>query len=113
MYSWEIPEGGCAEGEEPLSAAQRELEEETGLRAESWRLLGGAHLSNSVSDERAVWFVTGNLKKGASRPEGTEQLQVRRVPVKEALRMAQNGEITDALSLLAILDYCVKEGITA
>lgn len=113
QYSWEIPEGGCLEGEELLSAAQRELEEETGLRAETWNLLGRAHLSNSVSDERAVWFVAKNLNNGASRPEGTEQLQVRRVPVKEALRMALSGEIADALSLLAILDYCFKEGIAA
>ena len=50
-YSWEIPEGGCAEGEDPLDAARRELEEETGLRARNWRKLGAAHLSNSVSDE--------------------------------------------------------------
>src|ERR687890_1606450 len=46
-YSWEIPEGGCPEGEEPLDAARRELEEETGLRARCWEKLGEAHLSNS------------------------------------------------------------------
>jgi hypothetical protein len=36
-YSWEIPEGGCPEGEEPLLAARRELKEETGLEARRWR----------------------------------------------------------------------------
>src|ERR1041384_8040550 len=56
-YSWEIPEGGCDEGEDHLSAAQRELAEETGLRAERWQRMGEAHLSNSVSDELAVWFL--------------------------------------------------------
>jgi 8-oxo-dGTP pyrophosphatase MutT (NUDIX family) len=104
-YSWEIPEGGCGEGEEPLDAARRELEEETGLRAESWRKLGEAYLSNSVSDEFAVWYVATELTQGERRPEGTEQLEVRRVPFDDALRMTMSGEITDAISQLAIMQY--------
>ena len=44
-YSWEIPEGGCPEAEEPLRAAKRELREETGLEARNWRMLGEAYLS--------------------------------------------------------------------
>lgn len=105
QYSWEIPEGGCPEGENILRAAQRELEEETGLRAAKWELMGEAHLSNSVSDELAVWFLATRLSEGLHHPEGTEQLNVRRVPFEEALRMALAGEITDALSLLAIMHY--------
>jgi 8-oxo-dGTP pyrophosphatase MutT (NUDIX family) len=104
-YSWEIPEGGCAEGEDPLDAARRELEEETGLRAKSWRKLGESYLSNSVSDESAVWYVATELTQGEHRPEGTEQLEVRRVPFAEALEMTLTGEITDALSQLAIMQY--------
>jgi 8-oxo-dGTP pyrophosphatase MutT (NUDIX family) len=104
-YSWEIPEGGCPEGEEPLRAAQRELEEETGLRAERWEKLCEAHLSNSVSDELAVLFLAFGLTQGEHNPEGTEQLSVRRVAFDEALRMALAGEITDAMSLLAIFQY--------
>ena len=108
-YSWEIPEGGCAEGEDPLHAAQRELEEETGLRAENWRKLGEAHLSNSVSDELAIWYVATGLTQGKHRPEATEQLQVRRVPFKDALRMALSGEISDSISQLAIMQYQLLE----
>lgn len=108
-YSWEIPEGGCASGEAPLQAAQRELEEETGLRAQHWRQMGEAHLSNSVSDERAVWFAATGLTQGTQRPEGTEQLNLRRVPFAKALAMVLTGEITDALSLLAILNYRIRQ----
>jgi 8-oxo-dGTP pyrophosphatase MutT (NUDIX family) len=104
-YSWEIPEGGCAEGEEPLDAARRELEEETGLCAKNWRKLGEAYLSNSVSDELAIWYVATGLSQGERRPEGTEQLEVRRLPFGDAFRMAMSGEISDAISQLAIMQY--------
>lgn len=107
QYSWEIPEGGCPEGEEPLRAAQRELAEETGLVAGGWRRLGEAHLSNSVADEHAVWFLATDLTAGEWRPEGTEVLAVRSVPVREALQMALDGRITDALSLVAIMSYAL------
>ena len=104
-YSWEIPEGGCPGGEQPLAAAQRELEEETGLRAGRWERMGEAHLSNSVTDERAMWFLATELTQGEQRPEATEQLAVRRVAFAEALGMALGGQIRDALSLLAIMHY--------
>ncbi|HZB47242.1 MAG TPA: NUDIX hydrolase [Pyrinomonadaceae bacterium] len=104
-YSWEIPEGGCAEGEDPLEAARRELEEETGLRAEHWVRLGEAHLSNSVSDEYALWFLATGLTQWEQRPEGSERISVRKVKLARALAMALSGEITDALSLLAIMGY--------
>ena len=87
-YSWEIPEGGCAEGEDPLEAARRELEEETGLRAEHWVRLGEAHLSNSVSDEYALWFLATGLTQGEQRPEGSERISVRKVKLAHALAMA-------------------------
>ena len=63
-YSWEIPEGGCPEDENPLEAAKRELLEETGLSAGQWQELGRAHLSNSVSDEEAIFFLATDLVQG-------------------------------------------------
>ncbi len=106
-YSWEIPEGGCPEGEEPMEAAKRELREETGLEARNWRLLGTAHLSNSVSDEMAIYYIASDLVQRAAQPEGTEKLELMRAPFDEVLRMALDGEITDALSVIAILRYAL------
>lgn len=107
LYSWEIPEGGCPEGEEPLQAARRELLEETGFVAGNWRRLGEVYFSNSVSDEYGVWFLATDLERGERQPEGTEVLGVRRVPVGEALDMALDGRITDSLSLVAIMGYAL------
>src|SRR5215203_1102216 len=108
-YSWEIPEGGCPEGEEPLEAARRELKEETGFEAGNWRRLGEAFLSNSVADEYAVWFLATDLVAGKQQNEGTEVIGVRRVPLREAIVMAIDGRITDALSVLALTTYALEQ----
>jgi len=105
IYSWEIPEGGCPIGEEPLAAAQRELREESGIVAKNWTLMGTAHLSNSVSDEEAYWYFASNLRHEECQPDPCEVLEVRRVPIDEAIKMVADGEITDAISMLAILQF--------
>jgi 8-oxo-dGTP pyrophosphatase MutT (NUDIX family) len=104
-YSWEVPEGGCSieSGESILEAAERELLEETGLVALTWTELGEVYLSNSVSDEKAMMYLAQNLSQQQACPEETEQLKIRKLPLKEAIEMAQNGEITDALSVLSLL----------
>jgi 8-oxo-dGTP pyrophosphatase MutT (NUDIX family) len=108
-YSWEIPEGGCPEDEEPLEAGRRELREETGFEAGNWRRLGEAFLSNSVADEYAVWFLATDLVAGEPQNEGTEVIGVRRVPLREAVVMAMDGRITDALSILALTTYALDK----
>lgn len=111
MYSWEIPEGGGPLDEAPEAAARRELIEETGLTAERLEPLGGpVHLSNSVSDEVAYLFRATGLTPGPSSPDGTERLRHRRVSFAEAWAMLERAEITDSLSVLAILREAVRRG---
>ena len=102
VYSWEIPEGGGPIEGDPLEAAARELQEETGLRAREWRKLVECDLSNSVSDERAVAFLAWKLEQGECSPDPTEELKVRRLPLSEAFQMVSNGTIRDALSVMAL-----------
>jgi 8-oxo-dGTP pyrophosphatase MutT (NUDIX family) len=101
-YSWEIPEGGGPLDVDFLESAKRELQEETGLSARRWHKLLECDLSNSVCDERAIVFLACQLEQGASAPEPTEELAVRRVPLAEAFRMVRDGQIRDAVSIMSL-----------
>ncbi|WP_029287577.1 NUDIX hydrolase [Pedobacter sp. R20-19] len=102
-YSWEIPEGGGPFNEDNLESARRELLEETGLSAKNWKEIQRMHLSNSVSDELAIIYLATDLIHGIAMPEETEQLVIKKVPFEAAYQMVINGEITDSMSVAAIL----------
>lgn len=103
LYSWELPEGGGALGVEPLLSAKRELLEETGLVANEWKELFRMHLSNSVSDELSIVYLAKDLQQFEAQPEDTEQLQIKKIPFKEAYQMVIEGKITDSITIAAIL----------
>lgn len=107
QYTWEIPEGGCPQGESPLNAAKRELEEEVGLQANSWQELMTVHLSNSVTDEVCIIFIARDLYAGQQQLEATEDIEYKKVPLKEAIAMVKRGEITDGPSVVALLRVAV------
>jgi 8-oxo-dGTP pyrophosphatase MutT (NUDIX family) len=102
-YSWEIPEGGGPHGIDPLLSAQRELKEETGLIAKNYLEISRIHTSNSVCDEYGILYLARELEQAEAEPEETEDLQIRKLPFEQAYQMVMNGEITDSLSMVAIL----------
>jgi ADP-ribose pyrophosphatase len=103
QYSWEIPEGGGALDIDPLESAKRELLEETGLKAGNWTEIQRLHLSNSVSDELSILYLARGLQQFEAEPEDTEQLIVKKIPFEEMYQMVCLGEITDSMTVAAVL----------
>ena len=113
IQSWEIPEGGVPLGETALDGARRELREETGIEASTWLELGRMHLSNSVSDEHAVIYLATGLTSGTATPDGTEALDVRWLPFDEVLAMTRDGQVTDALTVMAVQRVALDRALAA
>lgn len=91
--------------EDPDGAAARELEEETGTRAGSWRHLGAFYTAPGFTSERIHLYLATGLAPADSEalgPDEGERLELYRVPFAEALAMAERGDIRDAKSLVGI-----------
>ena len=96
---------------EPLDAAKRELKEETGMEAAKWASLARIHTSNSATDEEGFLFLAEELTVGKAEPEETEVLLLKKVKLSEAVEMVMRSEITDSLSMCAILMVARLKGI--
>jgi 8-oxo-dGTP pyrophosphatase MutT (NUDIX family) len=112
-YSWELPMGGAPLDELPLDAAKRELREETGLTATRWSEVMRLHTSNSITDELGIVYVAAGLTEGEPEFEETEDLEVRKLPLEDAVQLVNDGEITDAISVAAILRVAALRKATA
>ena len=104
-YSWELPMGGSPLDTDPLESARRELKEETGLSAAHWERILKVHTSNSITDEAGIVYVARGLTPGEPEFDETEQLEIRRLPVDEALAMTLDGRITDVISIAGLLAF--------
>lgn len=101
-YSWEIPEGGGDPAVDPVDSARRELKEETGIVADHYESLGRTHTSNCFMNETGYLYLATGLTQGEACPDPEEVLQVRRVLLEEAIAMANDGRITDAMTIVAL-----------
>lgn len=100
---WEIPAGTLERRERPLSCARRELEEETGFRAKTWRFLTRFYLAPGMSNEIMSLYEAKDLLPGKLHLDHDEWIRTSEVSVTEALRMIRRGLIRDAKSILGIL----------
>lgn len=104
VYSWEIPEGGGESHESPFEAVRRELAEEAGLQAAVWEPLCFFHPSNSSTEEESFLFLAMGLSPAEGHhPEDDEELMLHREPFPACLRRVLAGEITDSLTVMALL----------
>ena len=107
IYSIEVP-SGSTDNQDPLVAAKRELQEETGLTASDWKYLGILHPANGFLDINHYIFIAKGLKHTHLNHQAEEGIsKIYKVQFKQVLNMIKNGEITDsdtvsALTLAAI-----------
>ncbi len=100
---YEIPAGKRDAGEEPIVCAKRELEEEIGLCAKNWVYLGVSYASPGFCTEELHLFLATDLYEGELNRDQDEVLIIEKVPLKELVEKAMQGEIKDGKSLIGIL----------
>lgn len=102
-YLWEIPAGKIDEGETAFDAAQRELEEETGLTAKSWKELVSFYPSPGFVEEKMTIFVATDLTQGEAHNMDDERIDCRWFTPQEVDEGIRSGEIQDAKTLIGWL----------
>jgi len=109
---WEVPAGKLDPGEDLTACALRELKEETGYRAQKLVSLGSICMTPGYSDERIHLYLARELTEGAADLAEDEQIVRVSMPFENALRMAEDGEIDDAKTALALLRarYALQHG---
>jgi ADP-ribose pyrophosphatase len=96
---YELPAGKIDSGEDPLVCAQRELLEETGYTAKSWRYLATLHPCIGYSNEKLIYYLAQQLTfEGANLDDG-EYLEIFTLTPAEALEWVKEGKITDNKSV--------------
>jgi len=109
-YIWEFPAGSVDEGETPLACAKRELVEEIGYSAKTWKRLRTFYPTPGVSTEVMHLFLAKNLKEAVAKPEFDEFIEVRKFRLNEVERMIKTGTINDGKTILAFYELKQLKG---
>jgi ADP-ribose pyrophosphatase len=97
---WELPAGHLDPGEDSLEAAKRELREETGYVAATWRKLVSFWPSPGYVGEKMDIFLAADLTEGKQELMGDERIKIRWFEPEELAGMIQRGEIQDGKTLI-------------
>jgi ADP-ribose pyrophosphatase len=103
QYLWELCAGRIDKGESELTAAKRELLEETGYSAKSWKRILRFYASPGFVAETMAIYLARGLRAGVAQPEEDEDIEVRFFPLGAAVRMVMNGVIKDAKTISGVL----------
>ena len=104
----EIPAGKREEGEEPIETARRELEEEIGFVADDISLLAIVYPTPAYTDEKLYVYLATGLHRTHAHLDQGEFLRVKRMPLGDAIALADQGKITDSKTLVALYKTAYK-----
>ena len=107
----ELPAGKLERGEDHRVCARRELEEETGFKAETMEDLMTIHTTVAFCDEAIDLFVARDLVKTEQHLDADESIDVEEWEVKDLLELIYGGKLTDGKTVAAIMAYAQREGI--
>lgn len=102
---WELPAGKLDEGEKPLEAARRELKEETGYQARTWKKLVTFWPSPGYVAEKMTIFLATGLTAGEAQPMEDERIECRWFTRKEIDKMIRKGKIEDGKTMIGFLTW--------
>jgi len=105
QFLYEVPAGKIDPGEERLTAAKRELAEETGFRARKWKQLARYYASPGFLAEWMQIYLAEGLTPGDTSPDEDERIELFFVPLSELLRLIDSGKIHDAKTIIAATLY--------
>ena len=98
----ELPAGKLEKGEEPFPAAQRELEEETGYRAKTWKSLGYINTTPGFCDEKLYLYFASDLEFVGEHPDDGEIIEAHEYKIDEIFDKIKTGEINDSKTICAL-----------
>jgi ADP-ribose pyrophosphatase len=102
---WELPAGRLDAGEKPLEAARRELIEETGYKARTWKKLAAFWPSPGFVDEKMTIFLATGLTAGEAHPMDDERIECRWFKRKELDKMIRDAKIEDGKTIIGFLTW--------
>ncbi len=102
-HRWEMPTGGIDGGESALEAAQRELMEEIGYRANRLEHISTFYSSKAICEETAHLYIGYDLEPAQATPDETEFFEIATLPFADVFQMVLDNEIRDSMTVIAIL----------